>query len=106
MPGPLENSGIILHQLGLNCKGHIGAMGLAVFFHTLSTCATVHAYAMQPRGVWGGSPFTISLRLPTPCASISWISGHRDDRAYAGSPYTRRWALTNGPISHPHTVPR
>ena len=31
-----------------------------------STSATLHAWAMQPRGVWGGSPSKISLMVPRP----------------------------------------
>ena len=72
-----------------------------------STSATLHAWAMQPRGVYGASASKISLIEPTHaslrCASkpVEQLRAPRRDRRDAACSH----ASTNGPISQAHTVP-
>ena len=47
------------------CRGRNEARYPAVFTSDRSTSATLHAWATQPRGVYGGSASKISLIDPT-----------------------------------------
>ena len=49
--------------------------------HARSTSATVHACAMQPRGVKGGSASKISLSVPTPAVARCASKPSRQRRA-------------------------
>ena len=78
----------------------------AVLTQHRSTSATLQAWAMQPRGVNGGSASKISLIEPTPASSRWATSPPRNARAPArSSGWTLSQASTNGPISQDQTVP-
>jgi hypothetical protein len=71
-----------------------------------STSATLHACAMQPRGVYGSSASKISAMLPTPNSSRWSTRPLQHARAPARRPgWQRSHASMNGPISQPQTVP-
>ena len=52
--------------------GRLAQTHSSVATQHLSTSATLHAWAMQPRGVYGGSASKISLIDPTQ-ASLTWF---------------------------------
>ena len=72
-----------------------------------ASSATLHAWAMQPRGVNGASASKISLTEPTH-AVVEVTCSEAVDRSRApatSSGCTASQASTNGPISHGQTVP-
>src|SRR5689334_13078451 len=79
---------------------------VAVFTHERSVSATLHAWAMQPRGVNGASASATSLIEPTH-ASPRWsASPCKKRRAPArSSECSFIQASRKGPINHGHTVP-
>src|SRR5262249_17577252 len=81
------------------------SLALATAVHPRMSSPTVQACAMQPRGLNGASPSKISLAVPRPWVFIWLAIGSKNDAASAGSPNTFRCAWTNGPKSHPQTVP-
>ena len=79
---------------------------VSVLIHARSTSATVHACAMQPRGVNGCSASKISLSVPTPASSRCAAKPSRHCRAPPGRPgWIFSHASMNGPTSQPQTVP-
>src|SRR6185503_5393393 len=71
----------------------------AVFTQHRSTSATLHAWAMQPRGVKGGSASKISLIEPTHASSKCGTNPSKNFRAPALSlGCTFNQASTIGPI--------
>ena len=50
---------------------------VSVIRHARNTSATLHAWAVQPRGAKGASPSNISLMLPTPWSFRCCNSGSR-----------------------------
>ena len=75
-----------------------------------SVSATLQAWAMQPSGLWGGSPPKISDRFPTPtagrCSANRGVSSSRySATAFSVSQAVRRSASVYAPSSQGQTVP-
>src|ERR1700759_870788 len=78
----------------------------AVFTQQRRTSATLQAWAMQPRGVNGGSASKISLMEPMQPSFKCGSKPARNLRALAkSSGFTFNQASINGPMSQAHTVP-
>src|SRR5262245_4149043 len=85
--------------------GSPGVCGGVVATHARRTSATLHAWAMQPRGVNGGSASNTSLIEPRHASSRCPINPSSRRRAPDASRCTRSQTSTSGPMSHGQTVP-
>src|SRR4029077_9781522 len=85
--GRARRSGVcLIHRFNLRDTGrNFHSCATAVFSKQRSTSATLQAWAMQPRGVNGGSTSKTSLIEPMPASARCGSKPSRKCRAIAGS---------------------